>query len=58
MKKVIMIDPPAGWRYGFPKAMPAEDFGKVDLGDWLVANAVRRRRVRVATLSDVGIDYD
>lgn len=23
-KKVTMIDPPTGWRYGFPRAIPPE----------------------------------
>lgn len=22
MNKVMMVDPPSGWQYGFPKAMP------------------------------------
>jgi hypothetical protein len=30
-----MIDPPGGWRYGFPKELPA---GVEDTLKWLVAN--------------------
>ena len=35
IKKVKMIDPPSGWKYGFPKALP-EDV--VDTKKWLVEN--------------------
>lgn len=31
MAKVTMIDPPEGWRYGFPKPIP----DGVDLAEWL-----------------------
>ena len=37
MKKVIMCDPPSGWQYGFPRAMPEDvvsDGSKFN--DWLV----------------------
>jgi len=34
-KKVKMIDPPSGWKYGFPKTLP-EDV--VDTKKWLVEN--------------------
>lgn len=27
MSKVMMCDPPSGWKYGFPKPLP-EDLGK------------------------------
>lgn len=32
-----MIDPPSGWRYGFPKEMP-EDLKPEDINEWLVLN--------------------
>lgn len=35
MKKVMMIDPPSGWKYGFPKPLPEE---VVDTMKWLVEN--------------------
>ena len=31
MRKVRMIDPPEGWRFGFPKELPEG----VDLQEWL-----------------------
>lgn len=34
--KVLMIDPPGGWKYGFPKVLPKEAQGR-NL-DWLVEN--------------------
>jgi hypothetical protein len=30
-----MIDPPSGWRYGFPKEMP-EDLKPEDINEWIV----------------------
>ena len=35
-KKVTMIDPPSGWRYGFPKVIP--DDRRKDVTAWLVEN--------------------
>jgi len=32
-KKRIMIDPPSGWKYGFPKVIP-EDM--TDLRQWFI----------------------
>lgn len=32
--KVTMIDPPSGWRYGFPKPLPEEV--KDDVLSWLI----------------------
>lgn len=31
----IMVDPPSGWKYGFPKRMPT---GTEDVGQWLIDN--------------------
>jgi len=35
--KVMMIDPPEGWKYGFPKAMPKvfDTYGEQE--DWLIS---------------------
>ena len=33
-KKVTMIDPPSGWRYGFPKPIPEDR--KKDVIPWLI----------------------
>jgi hypothetical protein len=32
MAKIKYIDPPEGWKYGFPKPMPESP---VDLSEWL-----------------------
>jgi hypothetical protein len=29
MAKVLMCDPPSGWRYGFPRPIPKEHKGNV-----------------------------
>ena len=42
--RVQMIDPPAGWRYGFPKPyVPENDLEHLD--DWLLANGYPQREV-------------
>ena len=35
-KKVMMIDPPSGWKYGFPKVFPEEAKGRNI--EWLIEN--------------------
>jgi hypothetical protein len=35
MKKKTYIDPPGGWRYGFPKILPNDI---KDVNSWLVQN--------------------
>ena len=32
----MMIDPPSGWRYGFPKELP-EDLKPGGINDWLIS---------------------
>jgi len=34
-KTITIIDPPGGWRYGFPKAIPNEI---TDITKWLIEN--------------------
>ena len=39
MTKKLMIDPPSGWKYGFPKPLPEEFFtlgSDFNLEKWLV----------------------
>lgn len=36
MKKVLMCDPPSGWKYDFPKPIPEEHRERVK--EWLVEN--------------------
>lgn len=33
----IVIDPPSGWKYGFPKLLPTNMDG-IDIYDWLIEN--------------------
>ena len=33
MAKVTYIDPPEGWKYGFPKPIPSD--GTINLSEWL-----------------------
>jgi hypothetical protein len=42
MSKVRMIDPPCGWKYGFPKECPES---VVDVGAWLIANGYPKREM-------------
>lgn len=36
MKNVTMIDPPSGWKYGFPKVLP--DPKPENVLQWLISN--------------------
>ena len=51
MAKVLMIDPPSGWQYGFPKPVHeefhtlGEDF---DLGRWLISEGYPEKDVELA----------
>jgi hypothetical protein len=38
--KVVFIDPPSGWRYGFPRSVPVSEHGKSEfnLRQWLLDN--------------------
>ena len=38
-KKLILIDPPSGWRYGFPKAITQEQYKDItNLKQWCIDN--------------------
>jgi hypothetical protein len=41
----VIIDPPSGWKYGFPKPIPEE---VTDLGEWLVEEGYPEELVEVA----------
>ena len=46
-KKVMMIDPPSGWKYGFPKEVP-EAFGPEgieNVKNWLVENGYPQKEI-------------
>ena len=40
--KMLMVDPPSGWVYGFPKRMPADTR---DVGQWLIDNGYPSEKV-------------
>jgi hypothetical protein len=40
---VKMIDPPSGWKYGFPKALP--DPEPDDLIEWMAANGYPKEEI-------------
>lgn len=42
MAKVLMVDPPEGWKYGFPKPVPDNCVAGQDMTDWLVAQGYPR----------------
>ena len=39
------IDPPTGWKYGFPKVLPKE---VVDLKQWLLDNGYPEKDIELA----------
>lgn len=41
-KKVMMIDPPSGWKYGFPKELPE---GIENVMTWLVENGYPQKEI-------------
>ena len=42
MAKVEYIDPPSGWKYGFPKVLPE---GVDDVMKWLVENGYPQHEI-------------
>ena len=40
---MIMIDPPSGWRYGFPKEFTREENQSVE--EWLLANGYPQEEI-------------
>jgi len=50
---IIYIDPPSGWRYGFPKPAPKNlrEFENHDLNNWLMENGYPREEVEIWTNS-------
>jgi len=43
MSKRTMIDPPSGWKYGFPKVLP--DAQKNRTLEWLVENGYPQKEI-------------
>tara|TARA_B100002019_G_C21141646_1_gene533567 strand:+ start:576 stop:788 length:213 start_codon:yes stop_codon:yes gene_type:complete len=46
MKKILMVDPDEGWKYGFPKALP-NNLRNKDITEWLIQSGYPRERVEM-----------
>lgn len=43
-QKLILIDPPSGWKYGFPKAVTQEQYKKItSLKEWCIENGYPKK---------------
>ena len=42
MSKVLMCDPPSGWKYGFPKPIPDE---LTNMLEWLVSEGYPQEEI-------------
>jgi hypothetical protein len=40
---MTMIDPPGGWRYGFPKALPKAFETTEELNEWLISEGYPKK---------------
>ena len=47
-EKALVIDPPSGWKYGFPKILPQEIVGSKNLSKWLIENGYPEDDVKLA----------
>jgi len=48
-KTVVYIDPPSGWKYGFPKPSPANlrQMNPDEFNQWLIDNGYPREEVDI-----------
>jgi hypothetical protein len=47
--KTIIIDPPSGWKYGFPKPVSQEVLGNQEkLTNWLIAQGYPKQDIPLA----------
>ena len=44
-KKVTMVDPPSGWKYGFPKAIPQPPLNELEFNAWLVSEGYPQKLI-------------
>ena len=43
-QKLILIDPPSGWKYGFPKAITQEQYKEItNLKEWCIENGYPKK---------------
>ena len=50
MAKYLMVDPPSGWMYGFPKAVTNPEVYKADPIKWFVNNGYPQRLINEGML--------
>lgn len=53
-KTVTMCDPPSGWKWGFPKAMPDEALADGEFYKWLVSEGMPQKEVDYWLNSSLG----
>jgi hypothetical protein len=46
--QIIVIDPPSGWKYGFPKILPNYIKGSDLLSNWLLDNGYPQEDIELA----------
>ena len=47
--KTFIIDPPSGWKYGFPKPVSREVLGDTErLADWLIEQGYPKQDIPLA----------
>jgi hypothetical protein len=51
----ILIDPPEGWRYGFPKPCPEFHDLKFNLNEWLLANGYPEENLKWGQVRVIGL---
>lgn len=55
MKKTVrMCDPPSGWKWGFPKAMPEMKMDEDKFHEWLVSEGMPQSEIDYWTKSSMG----
>jgi hypothetical protein len=59
MKKVVFIDPPSGWKYGFPKPAPdnMRQMTREQLREWFVQNGYPRWEIEQWGNKDMPCGY-
>lgn len=48
MRKILVIDPPSGWKYGFPKPVPKDHHKAEVLSAWLIEQGYPEKDIEVA----------
>lgn len=43
MRKAMFIDPPSGWKYGFPKELPSDQVNRTT--EWMIEQGYPREEI-------------